>query len=681
MKARRLSTRANVSATNPSSAEPPEDASLEPSDSVEPLDPAKIGVAAVLDRLRRAAITVNETIDQAVRAFVVCALAAEMLILFVNVIRRSTVHASFIWVDESSQLSLVIVAFIGGAIAYRDGYHVSLRFLDRRMPARMASTRDSLVEWLVLDWGVAQLILGVLFARSLSGVKSPILGIPEVWQAILIAVGGVLTAKYAAARLLQRGWARALMIGVAHAIVLGALYACNVLGEIGASGHMALWVIGAFVVLALIGVPIGFALGLAAVIYVLSSPAVPWTLIPTQMQSGVTSFVLLAIPMFIWAGILITNSGMSDSLVRLVSRPLRRVRGGALYAVVGSIFIFSGISGSKTADVSAIGSAMERLARAQGYSPEETAAALSASAAMSETIPPSVAILVLASYTTLSVSSLFLGGIVPAIVLAVALFVVIAIATWRRPGQRRSGYDKGEDDRWIGVLLRGLPPLAIPVILVGGILLGVGTPTEVSSFAVVVGLVASVAIGAWRLTRRGALAHPSEPAPRKVELATEQYHGAANAASLAGMVMVIVATATAFAWVLTTAGVPEAAANAITSLDHSTPLFMLGSIVLLVVLGALLEGLPALLIVTPILMPVAALAGVSQLQYGIVLLIAMGIGAFLPPIGVGAYVASSVTGARIEGMTRTALPYFLALVAGLIVIGLIPALTLWLPGL
>jgi TRAP-type C4-dicarboxylate transport system permease large subunit len=286
---------------------------------------------------------------------------------------------------------------------------------------------------------------------------------------------------------------------------------------------------------------------------------------------------------------------------------------------------------------------------------------------------------VLASYTSLPVSGLFLAGIIPALVLAVGLVVVIAVKSHReQPGEHLSSLEE-DDVRWWRLIGLGIPALSIPVILLVGILGGIGTPTEISSFAVVAGLVATLAIAIWAATTRRGRGGTASPVGQFAEAGRDNYTAAERAASLSGMVLMIIATATAFEWALAISGVPQSLANLVTSLNGTTYLFMIGAIVIMIVLGAFLEGLPALLLLTPILLPVAVAAGVSELQFGIVLLIAMGLGAFLPPVGVGAYVACSVTGANIEGTFRRFVPYLAVLVVGLVLIGLIPPLTLWLP--
>jgi tripartite ATP-independent transporter DctM subunit len=209
-------------------------------------------------------------------------------------------------------------------------------------------------------------------------------------------------------------------------------------------------------------------------------------------------------------------------------------------------------------------------------------------------------------------------------------------------------------------LLSAVLPLAMPVAMVFGIRFGIATPTEASSFAVLYGIVLATIVY------------------REMSLADLLTH-VASAAATAGVVLFVISSASSFAWVLSAANLPQAL---VTLLHGSSPTtFMLGSIALLIVVGALLEGLPAIIILAPLLLPIAVGAGIDPVQYSIVLILAMGIGAFMPPIGIGFYVAVAVAGGSLEGSARAILPYLVVLVAGVVLVGLVPQITLIVPRL
>ena len=342
--------------------------------------------------------------------------------------------------------------------------------------------------------------------------------------------------------------------------------------------------------------------------------------------------------------------------MRFVHALVGHFRNGLLQVMVVSMYIVSGLSGAKTADVAAVGSVMRDMLRRQGYSLEQSAAVLAASAVMGETVPPSIAMLVLASVTTLSVGALFIAGLIPAVVVAACLMALIYVQARRSNAARAPRASLRE---LTTATLSGLLPLLMPVILFAGILMGIGTPTEVSSFAVVYGLALAALYGelSWR----------------------ELLDSVIDCAALSGMILFILAAASSFSWTLSVAHLPQRLIGVLSSVHNNKWLFLFGSILLLVVIGSILEGLPALLILAPILMPIASQVGVSQLHYGIMLVIAMGIGIFIPPVGIGFYVCCAVLDTTIEKSARAMIPFLIVVCIGLLVVALVPWFTLFLP--
>jgi tripartite ATP-independent transporter DctM subunit len=353
------------------------------------------------------------------------------------------------------------------------------------------------------------------------------------------------------------------------------------------------------------------------------------------------------------------DGGISLRLVRLVQAFVGHVRGGLFQVMVVSMYIVSGLSGSKAADVAAVGSVMRDILRREGYNLEQATAVLAASAAMGETVPPSIAMIVLGSVTTVSIGAMFVAGIIPAAVVAICLMLLIYIQARRSQGHRSV---RASREQLLRASAQGILPLLMPVILFGGILFGLAAPTEVSSFAVVYGLVLAGLIYrelGFRVFVRGVI----------------------NSASVAGMILFILAAATSFAWTLTIARLPQRLVALLTGSNQSHWVFMCASILLLIVAGSILEGLPALVILAPILMPIASRIGVNQLHYGIVLVIAMGIGAFIPPVGIGFYTTCAVCETSIEESGRAMVPYAIVLCVGLMVVAFFPWFTLYLPQL
>jgi tripartite ATP-independent transporter DctM subunit len=423
--------------------------------------------------------------------------------------------------------------------------------------------------------------------------------------------------------------------------------------------HPAPWLaVAVFVIALAIGVPIGFTLGATALLYLYASGTVDPTAVPLTMQGSVDNFILLAVPFFILAGYVMTAGGLSEPLGSFVSSLVGQFRGGLLQVIVVTMYIFSGISGSKTADVAAVGTAMRSELDRQGYDRSESVAVLTSAAIMGETVPPSIALLILASLTSLSVGSLFLAGLFPAAVVGVCLMVGIYLRA-RSGGVAPPVQRVGWRTRSLR-LVAAIPALAVPLILAGGILSGIATPTEASSIAVVYAVV--VSFGLYRV--------------RSVRLFGQL---ASTSAAMSGMILFIYSTASGLSWTVTAAGLVSKLANTLLGITHSQEVFLLGTVILLIVMGALLEGVPALVVLAPLLVPLAPDYGISPLHYGIVMIIAMGFGSFLPPLGLGVYVAASIYEVDLDRVARRMVPYLVAVFIGLLLVTYVPWFTTFVP--
>ena len=415
----------------------------------------------------------------------------------------------------------------------------------------------------------------------------------------------------------------------------------------------------AFVGCVIGGVPIGFALAFSALIFIWLEGALPGMIFAQQMARGIGNFVLLAIPFFILVGYLMEANGMSVRLIALLERLVGRVRGGLNVVLVLSMVIFSGISGSKMADVAAVGSVLIPAARRARQNPGSAVALLAASAVMAETIPPCINLIILGFVANLSIGGLFVAGLLPAGLMALALIAVAILF--------------GGDARFPEAGERGQAPLAklwggaavtlgLLVIIFGGFRSGIATATEISSFAALYALL----VGGLAFRELG----PRAAARSFVAAATRS-----------GLVLFIVAAAQSLSFVLTLQQIPQALAHAMIALSQlgGAWLFLPLSILILIVMGSVLEGAAALIIFAPLLVPVAAEIGISGLHYGVVLVIAMGIGLFAPPLGLGLYGACLIGEVPIEVTVKPMLGYLGLLLACLLVIAFVPGLTMWLP--
>ena len=287
----------------------------------------------------------------------------------------------------------------------------------------------------------------------------------------------------------------------------------------------------------------------------------------------------------------------------------------------------------------------------------EGAAVLAASAIMGETVPPSIAMLIVGSITSVSLAAMFIAGVVPAAVMALCLMALIYTRACLSgtPLMPRASL-RAISLAGIGAVL----PLLMPAMLIGGILFGIATPTEVAAFAVLYGL--ALAMVVYREMTLGSFMRT-----------------VTDTAALTGVLLFIFAAASAFSWTLTVAYLPQRLVGYLHALGNSTAIFMLGSIVLLIVVGVLLEGLPSLNVLAPLLIPIAGKLGLSELHYSLVLIIAMGIGGFMPLAGVGFYVCCAIMRCDIEQASRAALPYLIMVLVGLLVVAFIPWFALALP--
>jgi tripartite ATP-independent transporter DctM subunit len=599
-------------------------------------------------------------VDRTLEGILAVALLGELFVIFCNILTRSIFRSSFEWANEPAEMALSCIAFLGGAYAYRRGEHAFIRAVLDVLPPKAQRASYILADLCVLMVAVAIGLGAVPLFLSQREELSSILLISTSWFVLPIIAGAIVLAGSATERLIAQ-----------HRPTLLVLGGCGAVLGIGGGltlpiwrpwlvGSPSLWLaIAFFFGPVLLGVPVAFALILGTLSYLLASGALPIMLLAHTMVHGVNNFVLLALPFFIFAAVIMNQGGISLRLVRLMQAFIGHVRSGLLQVMVVSMYIVSGLSGSKAADVGAVGSVMRDMLRKEGYSLEQSAAVLASSAVMGETVPPSIAMLVLCSVTTVSVGALFIAGLLPAAVIGLCLMGLIYVQARRSNAGR---LPRATLSQLRTAALQGVLPLLMPLILFGGILFGIATPTEVSSFAVVYGL-ALAGLVYQELGLRAFL------------------QSVVECSAMSGMILFIIAAASSFSRVLTVAHLPQRLVTLLSGVQHTQWLFLLASMLLLIVAGSILEGLPALLILAPILLPIAGQVGVSLLHYSIVLVIAMGIGAFMPPVGAGFYIACAVCDASIERSSREMIPYITVLCLGLVVVALAPWFTLFLPQL
>jgi tripartite ATP-independent transporter DctM subunit len=412
-----------------------------------------------------------------------------------------------------------------------------------------------------------------------------------------------------------------------------------------------------FLVLLLLNVPVSFAMGLASIAAIVWQGRTPLNTVVTQMVAGMDSFPLMAIPFFILAGELMERAGISERLVNLAKALVAHVRGGLGMVVIVAEYLFSGISGSTAADISAIGSMLIGPMERAGYHKGEAIAIVCAATAMGILVPPCIFMIVLASMTNQSIGAMFVAGFLPAVVIAIGL---VAYVYWRagRLGIPRA--PRASLRNVLRALADGVIAMVMPLIIFGAIFGGITTVTEAAVVAVLYAAIVGLVV--YRRFRLRDL--------RAILLASS-----INTA----MIMLLVGVATGFSWILTVERVPQAVAAIVTGISSSPWIFLLVSNLIFIVFGAILEGLPALIVFVPVMYPIATQLGIDPLHYGILVIASIGIGIFLPPIGVGLFIACAIGRMNMIDAARYMLPYLGILIVGLLVVTAVPWFTLVLP--
>jgi tripartite ATP-independent transporter DctM subunit len=596
-------------------------------------------------------------VDRCSETLLVAALLGELGVVLANVAARVFFHQSFLWADEIARFTLSILAFIGGAVAYRRREHAFVRVLLELTPPAVERSCLALADVLVLFIAGVTGIASLDFIASSWTERTPIFQAPAALIALPLPLGMTLIVFHALTHLRRAHGRAAWGAGGAFAVLMAGLAATRdfwlgwVSGDGAIGAALALFFIAIFA-----GVPVGFVLLLATAAYLWATGAASMVALPQSMVNGTGNFILLAIPFFILAGLIMERGGISVRLVRFIQTLVGHLRGGLLQVTVLSMYIVSGLSGSKPADVAAVGTVMRDQLRAR-HGAAEGAAVLAASAVMGETVPPSIAMLIVGSITNVSVAAMFIGGFAPAALMALCLMLLIYVRA-RRTGA--SGSPRAPLRVMLRAGLGAVLPLLMPGTLLAGILLGWATPTEVAALAVLYGLALSVFVYGEMDLR-------------------SFFRTVSDTAALTGVLLFIFAAASGFSWTLTVAYLPQRLVALLHAVGNSTEIFMLSSVILLIVAGVLLEGLPSLNVLAPLLLPIANKLGLSGLHYALVLIIAMGVGGFMPLAGVGFYVCCAIMRCDVETASRAMLPYLFVVLGGLLIVAFVPWFTLFLP--
>ncbi len=608
---------------------------------------AAVATAAEPITSRSFPLIAERVLLRTMEAFAAVLVVAETVILLMGVVSRFVFDRPLVWSDELASLLFLWLAMVGAAIALSRGAHMRLSTVTAMMAPAWRLRLEALaiavpLVFLVMLFGPAR-----EYVEDQSFIETPALSWPGSIRAYAMLVGVALMLAIAALRLLRQGWRETALAALALAALALALWvAAPSLTAIGNWNLLFFFVllVGGAV---LLGVPIAFAFGLATVAYLLTTSTTPLSVVVGRLDEGMSSLILLAVPLFVLLGQLVDATGMARAMVAFLAALIGHVRGGLSYVLLGGMLLVSGISGSKAADMAAVAPVLFPEMKRRGLNEGEMVSLLAASGAMAETIPPSLVLIAIASVTGVSISALFTGGLLPGVVLAVALAILARQRTHEAPTARAPLALVGK------TFLVGLPALVLPVLIRTAVVEGVATATEVSTIGIAYCLVVGVLVYRQFDWRRAY--------PMLIETAT-----------LSGAILFIIGAATGMAWALTQSGFSQSLAHAMAGVPGGQWGFLAVSVLAFIVLGSVLEGIPAMVLFGPLLFPIAREMGVNEVHYAVVIILAMGIGLFAPPFGLGYYTACTIGKVHPDAALRRIWPYLGVLTLTLLLLAAVP---------
>ncbi len=609
------------------------------------------GPADILARLGRA-------VDRAVDGVCVLSLVVMVAVTLLQVFCRYVLNASLLWPEEVARWLFVWMVFLGMAIAVRRNAHIRIDMFLEMMPPRARGAFEFLTHALTVTACLAIAIQGWETANHNASQVASALELSFKYEYMAVPAGALMALYYLVHQSATR-W-RPRIVGVAG-FGLGVLLYWVLQeqggGLSGVSDPTTVLLVSALVLLTM-GMPVGFALVLSTFLaFWPRGPLLVQTV--TQNMVGMTdSFVLLAVPFFILAGGLMNEGGITLVLVRLADALVGHIRGGLGHVNVVTNTLMAGLSGSSAADAAGVAKVLVPAMRTQGYDPAFAAALTSAASTLANVIPPSIAMLMYAALASTSVGALFLAGIIPGLVMTASLMLVVYFES------RRHGYGASRKRTPVRQVMASLRrsswALGLPFVIVLGIRFGVFTPTEAAGVAVLYTLLVGLAVYRGLSLRS---------IPSLLSQSVLETTGA----------VFIIAASSPFAWLLVVEQLPQMLASQFSGLVANPALLMLALNGFLLLVGMPLENAPAMAILVPILVPIVTQAGIDPVYFGIVMIINLMLGSLTPPIGMLAFITATVTKVPAHRVFWAVVPFELALVAALLIVTYIPAISLWLP--
>ena len=600
-------------------------------------------------------LTANTVLGHLVAVPAALLVLAEIAVLSAGIVGRYVFRSPLIWSDELASILFLWLAMLGSVIAFQRGEHMRMTAIVGVLSAEVRAFLDTVAAAASLAFLVLVVWPAYEFAADEAFVTTPALEIVNSWRAAALPIGIGLMLVAAVLRLIRIASLRSLLASLA--LVAGIIATFVLLAPaLKPLGNLNLLIFFVFVVGAMVfaAVPIAFAFGLATVGYLALTTSTPDVVMIGRMDEGMSHLILLAVPLFVFLGLLIEMTGMARAMVSFLASLLGHVRGGLHYVLVGAMYLVSGISGSKAADMAAVAPVLFPEMRQRGAKPGDLVALLAATGAQTETIPPSLVLITIGSVTGVSISALFTGGLLPGVVLAVML---AAVVWWRYRREDLSHVKRATGRQIARAFVIAIPAIALPFVIRTAVVEGVATATEVSTIGILYSVCAGLFIYRQFVWRR--------MFPMLVETA-----------SLSGAILLIIGAATGMAWALTQSGFSASLAKFMTSLPGGLPVFLAVTIMTFVILGSVLEGIPAIVLFGPLLFPIARQVGVHDVHYAMVVVLAMGIGLFAPPFGVGYYAACAISRINPDEGMRPIVGYMIALLIGTLIVAAVPWLSI-----
>ncbi len=593
-------------------------------------------------------------LDRAIRLIATAALVVLILIILANVVARYAFGNSLIWAQEAGIWLFITIIFLGIPLAHRARLHLSLNVVVDKLPAAVRRWTDLLVD-VVLTAVTLMLLLAGFDLMERIGGTSPALGVPLWLKFAGIPLSCAASLIYIAGRGVEGHsplWHGPL------ALVLGGLLYLTInewqllaLPVNSASLVMGLTFVGGL----LLGVPVAFALLFAVFLSGLGAMVLPPAALVQNMVNGVGKFLLLAIPFFLTVGALMNAGGLSRRLMDFAFSLVGHLRGGHAQVSVVSSLLYGGISGSSYSEAALSSKLLVPQMIRHGYAAPFACAITASSGILPNIIPPSIALLIVAAVANLSVGSLWLAGIGPGLVIALCLMVTVyLLARWHGHG---SASPRASAAQIASKGLHAVPVLVLAVIILGGIRFGIVTPTEAGVLAVVY---------AWLLGMVGYREYG----------ARGLWEALSRAALEAALVGLLIGAAAPFAFILVAEQVPQTVVGLLTAHIDSVILLLLLANLILLLFGMFLDIGAAILILTPLLMPLGAAIGIDPIHFALIIVVNLMLGGITPPVGMLAFISSTVTGTPVHRIFRALWPFLGALLVALLIITLIPEVSI-----